>query len=465
MVHIRSFSRRLLPAALALTLGFGITSCEKILDVEPKASLDSSTGLKTPADLMAGLRGAYDAVQSVNYYGLRYQLFADLAADNARHTGTFPSFGDIAKGGILPDNTEVTAMWNTIYMAINRVNYVIQEAEKLNDPSFDKNGAIAEARALRAFHYMNLLAYWGGSAQGYGYPDGLGVPLRLTPTTSITGEEIKPKARNTEAEVVEAIRADLDFAEQNLTSSSVGAGGLNLGGVLALRARLELRLRNYAAASAYAEKVDTEWGISINADYGTLFSQKNSSESIWELPFDAVDANQLAFFWFPAAYGGRNEVDPATGLGPAHEAGDLRRSVNVSTSPSGTTRKYSRIATSDDNVILVRGGEVVLTWAEALAQQGQLEQAAELVNIIRARAGLAALAADVTADQAKLVTAILKERRVELANEGFRWFDLRRTGLVLATLPAITQDFRTLWPIPQREILISNGIITQNPGY
>ncbi|QIX62491.1 RagB/SusD family nutrient uptake outer membrane protein [Hymenobacter sp. BT18] len=483
MVHIRSFSRRLLPAALMLTLGFGGSSCEKILDVEPQNSLDATAGLKTPADIQAAIRGSYDILQSANYLGLRYQLFADLGADNARHTGTFPSFANIANAAILPDNVELTNMWNTIYAGINRVNYVIQQAERLNDPSFDKNTALAEARALRAFHYMNLLAYWGGTPAGYGYAGGVGVPLRLTPTTSITGEEIKPIARSTEAEVVAAIREDLDFAAQTLPGERSTKAYIGKATVLALRARLELRLRNYEAAADYASQVDaTLQGLTpakslatniTGASYDAIFSQKFSSESIWELGFDPVDGNTLAFFWFPAASGGRNEVDPATGLGPAHEAGDLRRNVNVVTAatavpgvfPSGTTRKYYRIASSDDNVILVRSGEVVLTWAEALARTGQLESAATLVNRVRARAGLAALSAETTADQTLLVNAILKERRVELANEGFRWFDLRRTGLVQMTLPLVTQEFRNLWPIPQRELQTSNGLIVQNTGY
>ena len=82
---------------------------------------------------------------------------------------------------------------------------------------------------------------------------------------------------------------------------------------------------------------------------------------------------------------------------------------------------------------------------------------------MRSRAGLAAKA--VTTQQA-LIDDILRERRVELAHEGFRWFDLRRTGLALTTVPSLAnQGFRLLWPIPQRELLNSNGLVTQNPGY
>ncbi|WP_185816888.1 RagB/SusD family nutrient uptake outer membrane protein [Hymenobacter metallilatus] len=433
--------------------------------------MDSTDGLQTRQDAEAALRGCYDALQSANYLGLRYQLFADLGSDNARHTGTFPTFAQIAQNQILPDNTELSAMWNAIYSGINRCNYVIEQVQKIDDPAFNKASVTAEAQALRAFNYMNLLGYWGGTPAGYGYPDGLGVPLRLEATTSINGEQIKPKARATEAEVNAAIRADLTAAAANIAAQGTKAR-LSKGAILALRARFELRLRNYADAADFAaQAIAALPAVTLEGEYNNIFAQKFSNESIWELPFDAVDSNSLAFFWFPAANGGRNEVDPATGLGPAHEAGDKRLNVNVVTAataqlpsyPSGTTRKYFRVAAGDDQPILMRLGEVILTRAEALAQTGNLATALTLVNQIRTRAGLPVLATTLT--QAQLITAILRERRIELANEGIRWFDLRRTNTVQATLPAVTQTFRNLWPIPIREIQTTSNLVVQNPSY
>ncbi|KUG06775.1 RagB/SusD family nutrient uptake outer membrane protein [Solirubrum puertoriconensis] len=482
-MNFSSVRRFTTAAAFLLTLGFGTTSCEDALQVEPRASLDAQAGLETRQDIEAGLLGAYDIVQSANYWGLRYQLFADLGADNARHTGTFPSFAQIAQNQILPDNTEVVAMWNSIYNGVNRSNFIIQQAEKLNDPAFNKNQAIAEARALRAFHYMNLLGYWGGTPQGYGYAGGLGVPLRLTPTTNIEGTEIQPQARASEADVNAVIRADLDFAIANLGGSNKAR--ITKAGALALRSRFELRQRNYDEVLKYTAQIT---GFSLEGQYANIFTQKNSGESIWELPFDAVDANSLAFFWFPSAAGGRNEVDPATGLPGAHEAGDTRLPVNAVTAanatnvyPTGTTRKYFRVAAGDDNAILVRFAEVILTRAEANARTGKLDDALVDVNRIRTRAGLAPYTFTVPpvvppattppphvliANTATAVTdAILKERRIELAQEGHRWFDLRRTNTVQAARADVTQTFRNLWPIPQRELQTSPGVVEQNPGY
>lgn len=446
---LRRFSSR---SALLLVLGLGLGSCEKILDQKPQNNIDAAAGFTTRQDVEAGLRGCYDALQSANYYGLRYQSFSDLIAGNIRHTGTFPTFAQISQNQILTDNVDVSNVWIAIYDAVNRCNYLIEQAALLNDPAYNSLNAQAEARAMRAYHYMNLLGFWGGSETGFGNADGLGIPLRLTATKAV-GEQTKPIPRSSEAEVVTAIRADLDFAVTNLANTANTR--VTKSAALALRARLELWEKNYADALRFASQVPA-----------------TAAENIWQLQFSTTDANQLAFFWFPAASGGRNEFDPTNELALAHPAGDTRLPINVvtasnatATSPAGTTRKYSRIGSSDDPVNLVRNSEVILTIAEAAAQTNDLTTATTQVNVIRVRAGLAPVTG---LTQPALLREIMLQRRLELAHEGHYWFDLRRTNAVQTSIPAYTQTFRNRWPIPQREILNStvNGtpVIAPNPG-
>jgi hypothetical protein len=222
---------------------------------------------------------------------------------------------------------------------------------------------------------------------------------------------------------------------------------------LALRARFELRTRNYNAALTFANQVA-----------GNI----NTADNLFQLTFSVTDANQLAFFWFPTTSGGRNELDPSNELALAHPAGDTRLPINVVTAanatsvyPAGTTRKYYLIATNSDPVNVVRYSEVALTIAEAAAQTNNLTLATTQVNAIRAKAGLAATTATT---QAALLAEIFLQRRLELAHEGHYWFDLRRTNAVQTALPTFTQTFRNLWPIPYQEILNSGGVLTQNPG-
>ncbi len=447
-------------SALLLSLGLSLGACDKTLDVVPQNSVDAATGFATRQDVEAGLVGCYDALQSVNYDGLSYPSFADLISGNIRHTGTFPTYAQIAQNQILTDNVDISNTWNSIYAAINRTNFLIEEASKLKDPAYNSVAAVAQARAMRAYHYMNLLGFWGGSPDGYGSSSGLGVPLRLTPTKEV-GESTKPIARSSEAEVISAIREDLDFAAANLSNGS--GPRITKGAALALRARLELRVKNYADALKFANQV------AAAANNGAADGNINSNDNIWQVVFNNTDQSSFAFYWFPSANGGRNELSPSNELATAHPAGDLRLPINVVTAsnatatfPAGTTRKYSRIATRDDPYTVVRYAEMVLTIAEAAARTGNLDLAKTQLNLIRVKAGLAASTATT---QAALITDILLQRRLELAHEGHYWFDLRRTNTVQTAIPAYAQTFRNLWPIPQRETLNSGGLVDQNPGY
>lgn len=468
IINFRQLATR---SALLLSLGLAVGACDKAINVEPSNSVSSDKGFATKEDVAAGLLGAYDALQSSEYYGLSYPTISDLIAGEIRHVGTFvTTYGVIGQNQTLPDNIQVGNTWNSIYGAINRANYVIQQSERLEDPAFPKLATIGEARALRALHYMNLIGLWGGSPQGYGFAGGAGVPLRLTPTTAI-GTETASIARSTEAQVAEAIRADLDYAIANLP---VGAGGnrVTKNAALALRARFELRERKYAEALSFAQQVPatlTPANFIAAAPTGTT-----APDAIWQLFFSNTDQSQYAFFWYPSP-GGRNEFDPGTTIAAAHPTGDRRLPINVVTTATtvtvagapftlspGTTQKYYKTALRDDRFNMVRYAEVVLTIAEAAARTGDLTTATTNLNLIRQRAGLPVTTATTAA---ALITDILLQRRLELAYEGQYWFDLRRTNTVQTALPTYQQTFRNLFPIPLREVQLTNNLITQNEGY
>ncbi len=483
---MQSFNLRQLAtrSALLMSLGLSVGACEKAVNVDPSNSISSDQGYVTKEDATAGLLGAYDALQSSDYNGVAYPSMAGLVAGEIREVGTFSTtYVPIGQNNNLPDNIQIGNTWNAIYAAINRVNYVLQQTERINDPAFTtKTTNIAEARALRAYNYMNLLAMWGGTSQGYGYADGLGVPLRLTPTTSI--EESAAIPRSSEAVVAQAIRNDLDFAIANLPT---GTGTrITKNAALALRARFELRMRDYNAALSFAQQVPQTSNFTGSA---VELTGTNAPDAIWQLFFSNTDQSQYAFYWYPSP-GGRNEFDPGTTMAAAHPSGDRRLPINVVpattnvavagityTLRTGTTQKYYRTTTRDDFFNIVRYAEMALTIAEAAAQTGNLTLALARVNDIRGRAGLAAYALTPTATdptgQAGLIREILLQRRLELAYEGHYWFDLRRTNTVQSTLgstnPAApnnwNQSFRNLFPIPNREVTLTNGLIAQNPNF
>ncbi|MFN0255012.1 RagB/SusD family nutrient uptake outer membrane protein [Pedobacter ureilyticus] len=453
--------------ALFFAASFSFAACKKQLEEQkPQASLDASSAYTNAAGVRAGIFGVYNSLQSSSYYGLEYNMFAELGGGNLSHVGTFPTFAQIANNQILPDNVNVTNDYNAIYSGINNANTLIAAIPNVNDGALDKNAALAELRTLRALMYFDLIRYFGGSPTGYNKAGGKGVSIKLTPT--LAEADATPIPRSTEAEVYTQILSDLDFAigVPSYAAKITNRAGKNV--AIAIKARLQLYREQWPDAEAQATTLISATGAAgyslvPTASYGTIWSAKNTSESIFELDFNSADQNSIAFYYYPTTAGGRNEVGTSADLNAATATGDVRKAVNFSASPAGKTTKFTRTATGDDNVVLFRLAEIYLIRAEARVRQNTPAKIAEGLadlNVIRVRANLLPL---VSTDQTAILNDILAQRRIELAHEGHRWFDLRRYNLT-STL-GISQPFRALWPIPQREVLTSGNIIEKNDGY
>ncbi len=473
---------------MTLVLLFSFTQCRMIEDQKPQQSVTPDIALGTPAAARAAILGCYNSVQSGNYYGLRYLLFPDLhgagtANMNIRHTGTFPSFAQFGNRAILTDNVEVTNMWATIYGGINDANQIIDKVSKITDPSFtDKGNVLAEAYFLRAFHYFNLVRYWGG------------VPLVLKPTDQADVAALKlPRA--TVAATYAQVLADLDFALGVNTSlnASLGTtivlpttysstparkGRATVAAAQALKSRVHLYRSSVGLAIEWNEAITAataaSTGFTLAGTFSDLFVARNTVESIWEIQFDNVDINNLAFFLLPGASGGRNELRPTAQLQGIFSAApnDTRR-INTASTGGGTATtttsasglKYFRVTTNDDYVIVFRLAEMNLNRAEALVERNtgtDLTDAVTLINALRNRAGIGAYAGVV--DQASLRTEVFNQRRAELALEGHFFFDLVRTNRAAAYFGATWNSSQALLPIPLREIN-ANPNLVQNPGY
>jgi hypothetical protein len=452
-------------------LGLLMTSCKKQLeDQQPQASLDATRGFSSASSIISGLYGVYSGFQSASYYGLEYNLFAELGADNLTHVGTFPTFAQIANKQILTDNVNVNNDYNAINININNANTILNAIPGVSDPSLNRDAITAELRVLRAMMYFDLIRYWGGSPTGYNKPGGKGVSIRTKPT--LVEADAVPIARSTEAEVYTQILSDIDYALGVASYSNKITNRFGKDAANALKARVQLYREQWADAEILATTVinSGRYTLVSNANYANIWLTKNSSESIFELDFNSADQNSIAFYYYPTTNGGRNEVSSSISLNNAHEAGDVRKGINYTVAatgiPAAKTRKFSRISTGDDNVILFRLAETYLIRAEARVRQSATgadpiaQNGLADLNIIRARAGLTPFVSVVKQD---ILDAILRERRVELAHEGHRWFDLRRYNLI--STMGVSQSFRALWPIPQREVLTSGNIIVQNDQY
>ena len=425
-----------------------VAACDSPLDTDPTASIDADDALTTPRGIALGVTGAYQALQANSLWSRNHIVYADLYADNLDFTGTFQTDRSVALRDVPASSTVPGTFWQFAYEGINRANNVLAAIPNVSALSSEQAAEYrGEALFIRALNYSALLAWFGG------------VPIVTEPSEGVGEESLV--ARSTAAEVYTFIEQELEEAATLLPGAAVD-GRASQAAANALLARVYLEEGKYTEARDKAAAVIAA-GYSLAPTYREVFTDKNSSESIFELQYSVNNQNSLAFWYFPQALGGRLGFAPSQSLLAAYEPGDTR--LEASTAQSGATvygNKFFRIANGDDNVIILRLPEMYLIRAEANARLNADPASVRAdIDIVRDRAGLDALATSITS-QADLLDAVLQERRVELAMEGHRFFDLRRHGRAEATLNIAAN--RLVFPIPQSERDV-NPNLAQNPGY
>ncbi len=454
-----TFRRTAATAALAVCVT--AAGCGDQLNTEPQSSLSADGAIHDAATAQAALNGAYNALESTNYYGLYMEVLGDLPADNAYWTGTFQYISDVSANRMTADNSAATDMWTAIYRQIDRDNVILQKVPAvagLSDAS--RNDILGQAYFLRALSFHNLVKFYGE------------VPTPLVPVTSPA--DAAAYTRSSVANVYTQILADLDKAAQLITNTTNTRYATQTA-VKALRARvLFYRASSSASTSAadYQAALDAANSVLAGRDtltvpYADLFSTagSNTAEDIFRVSFIVSQNNGLGN-WYIAS--GRGEVSPTQNLVDAYQAGDARKSWSVKT--TGNTnhplegRKYSTTA-GTEHIHVIRLAELVLMKAEILARQGNLAAAVAEYNKVRVRAGIPkhTLGTEVkTADD--VIAAVVAERRLELALEGDRWHDLNRLGTAAAVKGFTNRSYQVRFPIPLRDINTSPQL-TQNPGY
>lgn len=476
--------------AVALLTG---SSCKKdFLDLAPISQQNSNNFYRTGEDMKNALSSVYAALQYGGLYYSSMHIIGDLRSDNTEITD--PAAGADMQAVDMFTNNAVNSIssntWNGHYQGIQSANIVINKIDAVSMDAVLKARYKAEARFLRALMYFNLVRIYGD------------VPLVVDIINN--PQDGYKYGRETIAKVYEQIIADLKDAEQNLpfeyTSADIGRA--TKGAAMSLLGKVYLTQKNWPlAAQKLKEVIDAaaQTKYQLVASYANIFgaANENNRESIFEVQFrkgangeGSPYTNQFA----PIGSGtavvsignplGQNI--PTANMSNAYEAGDLRKAASMrnsyvlggNTVNHNYTIKYSGVPAanldSDNNWIVMRYADVLLMYAEALNEQGYVADgpAFTYLNQIRTRAGLAsktssnANAALQVADQAAFRLAVEQERRVELAFEGHRWFDLVRTGRALAVLGASgMQAHHVLFPVPQSQIDINPALIKQNTGY
>lgn len=463
-------------------LGFCIvfSSCEKILELNPKQSIDFSAALDSEDGIESTLISVCSRLQNYQHYGRDMLALTEALSDNAVHTGNSSHLTNEA----VNNRGSHINIWQNCYYSINEINLILEAldssgGEYAEDWSSDIYG---QAYFLRALLYHNL-------AKSYAYdPTAIidernlgGVPLMLTAVNDLSkiGELKRASIQETYKQIYEDLEASIGSFSGSSEHGLYPYKGSSYA-AKALFSRVALYNGDWEKVVEMVNDAlsDKKSVFSTTVNYVDDWKQETHPESIFELKFNeseniGSDRSLRATYTSRAFYDSENfSIQAVIAVNP-----DLYSLFNEEDVRKGVYRKgvgnnqsywevYKFISKNGvmnlDNVPVLRESELYLNRAEAYYHLNQLENSADDVNIIRNRAGLD----DYDDLSASLLDEVMLQRRLEMAFEGHRWFDLKRRGQdVIKNSGNLTfDDYRLLAPIPDREIKI-DGDLKQNYNY
>ena len=446
---------------LYIIIALCCTGCEDELTIYPETSLSSETFYKTEADFTQAVNGAYVPLRSI--VNDRAWLLGEMHSDNTYYArnvlfGATEQQEDIADFAIpsengVTTNVHVTNQYILDYQIIARVNQITTTIDEADFDATAKRNLKGQALFLRAYAYFELVRYFGD------------VPLHLEP---VTDRQQAALPLSPAADIYEQIIQDAEEAITLLPlKSAQEPGRVTSGAARTLLANVFMVLKRWNDAEILLKEVVNSEEYQLMPNYEDAFSNndsnKNNIESVFEVQFkegaEGLNGNFLyQFLPLPitaeelVAITGTSNPQPRSGEGnniptpdiiAAYEEGDVRKNASIDSiyiSQSGWSdgvypyiKKYAKTHALDGNHgmdwPIYRYSEVLLFLAEALNEQGKGGEALPFINLVRTRAGLGNPVGD-------LREAIYRERRVELAFENKRWFDLVRTGRAVDVITA-----------------------------
>jgi len=468
--------------ALALFSCLGITSCDDLLDVEPQQSVDARDAINTPQDLQGAVIGMYSILGEPELYGTNLLLLPELQAseENLSWLGTFAGYRQVSLKNMTAENSEAQRTWITAYEGINQANIVLSKLDIMEDPE-ERDRVEGEALFVRGILHFELVRMYA-KAWNDGDPSiNLGIPIQITPVTTEAEAAVLP-TRKTVAEVYAQVIEDLQAARDLLPARNNERA--NTYAASAFLSRVYLQQQNYAGARDEANRAIEEGGFGLNPSVTAIFRNDNTAEAIFEIQQNdqnnaGASNDGLSTFYADLEGIGRADISVNTEFSvdnpnryttfDLYEEDDARLNELFYEGFNFGAITTGKWTSPGQNIPIVRLAEMYLTRAEANFRLGTAVGATPLqdINTIRTRAGLNPVLT-VTLDR------ILLERRLELAFEGFRIHDLKRTetdlvgrdpdtGAVDYVIPWNADEL--VYPIPRREIDASRGSLKQNPGY
>lgn len=416
-----------LAAALALV------SCDKLLNQYPHNAVSSDNLTEEDAELL--MVGAYNIAQykpTFNGWAMFDIIGGDIIRPGATSTNT-PAL--VVQGAIAPDNSMVSSPWNGYYAGLYQINNFINSVEKIPD-SARKTEMLGVGHFFRGLYYYNLVTRWRS------------VPIVTGPITEDVGQDSEADCwKFVEDEFKLAAQMAPDFSNKNYVSKDAAK---------ALLARTYLATGKKAEAAALAEELITCGRFAL-ADFSDIFRGKYNREEIFTFANLLEEGSYNIGSYY---YTKESPVGGSYTFCPTQEAMDMfqhidkRRTVSVDIQGSNNVvNKYCQGDAGHDPIYITRLAEMYLISAECKG----LALGIDRLNELRRFRGLPNVA---PATEAAFQDAVINERRLELFGEGFRWFDLVRTGKYEQVVGVDTKF--TVFPIPSRELTL-NKLLKQNP--
>jgi starch-binding outer membrane protein, SusD/RagB family len=492
MIFANKFFQKL-TGAIAIAV-FIVPGCKKaFLDVPPQAQQPSLQFFKTQDDATKAVSAIYANLREWKQVAFAAIAIESMGADEAEK-GSSPGDATFMNNfdNFTQTSTEgqVLDFWNGQYQSINLCNEVIDNIPAIQMDEALKARYIAEAKFIRAYNYFRLVRAFGD------------VPLRLHLPKDASEYNIP---RTPKAQVWLAIEKDLQDAAAVLPQKygPADVGRATKGAALALNAKVAMYQQKWQDVLNFTNQVMT-MGYSLFPSFEGLFRvpNENNSESIFEIQAQRLPsipgASNSQYSQVQGVrgsqWGGWGFNVPTAELVSAFEPGDPRMDATIIfrgettpegdvVPPTGDNPRYNQKSYvpstyfvsgftegADQNIRVLRYADVLLMNAEAANELGMTQQALSSLELVRARArggNNAILPKVTTTDKVQLRTAIWHERQVELAMEFDRFFDVIRQGRGAEVFgpKGFKAGKNELMPIPQNEIDLSAGLLTQNPGY
>ncbi len=485
--------------SLLLVFLFSSFSCQKeFLDRKPLGQLTSDTFFSNEEQAVQAVNAIYQQMRVWETHAFGFLGTTDIISDDADKGSTvndglyIKELDDFTHG---TDNVAVSAVWRGYFQGVARANMAIDKIPPITMDEKLKERLIGEAKFLRAYYYFNLVRWFGD------------IPLITKPLLPSEFSQRRVAA----ADIYKQIEKDWSDAAAVLPEKSQypssEMGRATKGAAKAFLAKMYLTTGNFAKAEQLAMEVINSKEYSLFPSYSDQFlvENENCSESIFEIQATLINAETLGSLQWNQIQGVRGTPNlgwgfnrPSDDLVAAYELGDPRREATilyvgevlpdgmalVEDNPEMFNERYNQKAwtpqhlgfqeNSPGNVRIFRFSDLLLIAAEAKNENNKSSEAIDILNEIRKRARgtlPANLVLKNLTSQGKDLDrqAIWKERRIELAMEQHRWFDLIRQKRAADVMKKAGKNFidnkYELLPIPQTEIDISNGMLTQNKGY